>query len=79
MIQGAINALHAMENLSDKLHLFDLAKSVLEAGEAMTQGIIDTAQKDLDAIVACTELLVFKVVRKDLLYAKHNNEEVNLA
>ena len=68
-----------MENLSDKLHLFDLAKSVLEAGEAMVQGVIDTAQKDLDALAACTELLVFKVVKKDLLFAKHNNEELNLA
>ena len=58
LIQGAIDALHAAGNLSDELHLFDLAKSALEAGEAMVQGIIDTGQKRLDALATCTKFLV---------------------
>ena len=61
LIQGAIDALHAAGNLSDELHLFDLAKSALKAGEAMPQGIIDTAQKGLDAHATYTEFLLSNV------------------
>ena len=55
--------MHCMlrENLSDELHSFDLAKSALKAGEVMAQGIIDTAQKGLDARATYTEFLFFNV------------------
>ena len=79
LIQGAIDALHAAETASDELHLFDLAKSALEAGEALVQGIIDTAQKSVDALAACTEFLAFDVAEKALLFAKDNTKELNLA
>ena len=79
MIQGAIDALHAAENASDELHLFDLAKFALEAGEAFAQGIVDTAQKSIDALAACTEFLAFNVADKALLFAKNNSKELNLA
>ena len=59
-----LDALHAAGNLSDELHLFGLAKSALEAGEAMAQGIIDTAQKGLNALATCTEFLVSTLRKK---------------
>ena len=45
----------------------------------MAQGIIDTAQKGLNALAAYTEFLVFNVAEKDLLFVKHNNKEFDLA
>ena len=61
------------------LHLFDLTKSALEAGEELAQGIINTAQKSVDALTACTESLAFNVAEKALLFAKNNDEGLNLA
>lgn len=60
------------------LHLFDLTKSALEAGEELAHGIINMAQKSVDALTTCTESLAFNVAEKAFLFAK-NDEELNLA
>ncbi|MCJ1396724.1 hypothetical protein MMC18_009616 [Xylographa bjoerkii] len=79
LIQSGIDALHAAETVSEELHVFDLAKSAPEAGEAAAQGLINGAQRTVDAPASCTEFLAFDVAEKALEFAENNTKELNLA
>ncbi|RSL59533.1 hypothetical protein CEP54_007216 [Fusarium duplospermum] len=79
LIQDAIDALHAAQTASEELHVFDLARDALGAGESIAQGMINGAQEAVDGLSKCGEFIAFDASEAALRFAQSNTSELNLA
>ncbi|KAJ7214541.1 hypothetical protein GGX14DRAFT_611121 [Mycena pura] len=78
-IQAAEEALELARTASEELHVFDLAKAALAAGEAVVQASLNTAQAAVDGLSSCAEFVAFDTAEAALKFAQANTSELNLA